>query len=115
MLERLGPAASPTRVRANRRSTPLALPPDSPYRRLLRGPGIYVLVVLLGVWAFMLFANRGRQAGELKNINQFESAVASGDVRSATFLEGDQKITGELSDGSTYSVAYPASNEEALT
>ncbi|HYX79214.1 MAG TPA: ATP-dependent zinc metalloprotease FtsH [Actinomycetota bacterium] len=76
---------------------------------------MYLLVVLLGIWVFMLFANRGQPSGELRNLNAFEAKVAAGEVKSATFLEGDQKITGELTDGSTYSVAYPASNEETLT
>ncbi len=36
-------------------------------------------------------------------------------MKTATFLEGDQKIKGELSDGTSYEVAYPAAVQEKLT
>ena len=62
---------------------------------------------------FLLFANRGPQDEPL-TFSEFQTAVDAGMVKTATFLEGEQKITGELTDGSTYSVTYPLSVQETL-
>jgi cell division protease FtsH len=72
------------------------------------------LIVLLGIWMFLLFANRGPQ-GKPLSFSEFQTAVDAGNVKTATFLEGEQKITGEFTDGSTYSVTYPLSVQESLT
>jgi cell division protease FtsH len=72
------------------------------------------LIVLLGIWMFLLFANRGPQ-GKPLSFSEFQTAVDAGKVKTATFLEGEQKITGEFTDGSTYSVTYPLSVQESLT
>jgi len=70
--------------------------------------------VLSGLWLFVLFANREPQ-GQSLNFSGFQSLVDEDRVKTATFLEGDQKIKGELSDGSGYEVAYPAAVQEKLT
>ena len=70
--------------------------------------------MLSGLWLFVLFANREPQ-GESLNFSGFQSLVDEDRVKTATFLEGDQKIKGELSDGSSYEVAYPAAVQEKLT
>ncbi|MEP7033795.1 MAG: ATP-dependent zinc metalloprotease FtsH [Actinomycetota bacterium] len=72
------------------------------------------MIVLLGIWMFLLFANRGTQ-GKPLSFSEFQTAVDAGNVKTATFLEGEQKITGEFTDGSTYSVTYPLSVQESLT
>ncbi len=81
---------------------------------MLRGPAIYILIVLFALWLFVLFANRGGQGQQL-SYSEFQSLLQQGQVRSATFLEGDQKVTGQLADGTSYEVAYPSSDQEALT
>jgi cell division protease FtsH len=63
---------------------------------------------------FVLFANREPQ-GQSLNFSGFQSLVDDDRVKTATFLEGDQKIKGELSDGTSYEVAYPAAVQEKLT
>jgi cell division protease FtsH len=75
---------------------------------------VYILIVLLGIWMFLLFANRGPQ-GKPLSFSEFQTAVDAGNVKTATFLEGEQKVTGEFTDGSTYSVTYPLSVQENLT
>jgi cell division protease FtsH len=79
----------------------------------MRGPAIYILIVLLGIWLFLLFANR-QEAGAPLTLTQFQTALDEGQVKTATFLEGDQKIEGELTDGNTYVVAYPVDKQESL-
>jgi cell division protease FtsH len=91
----------------------LAAEPGSPYRRLLRGPAVYILIVLLGAWFFIAFANRAPQGREL-SFSQFEQLVGSGDVATAKFLLGEGKIEGELTSGDSYEVAYVANTEDTL-
>ena len=98
---------------AGPKGAPLA-PPESPFRRILRGPAVYILIVLIGVWLFLLFAN-DRRAGTELSYSEFQNILGQGNVETATFLEGDQRVEGELSDGQTYSVAYPADVQEDLT
>jgi cell division protease FtsH len=63
---------------------------------------------------FLLFANRGAASQEM-TFSEFQTAVDQGNVQTAKFLLGDGRIEGELSDGSTYRVAYVAGTEETLT
>ena len=93
---------------------PLATDPGSPYRRLVRGPAIYVLVALAAIWLFLVFANRGATSDQL-SFSEFQSEVAAGNVDTANFLLGDGVIEGELSDGTPYRVAYVQGTEETLT
>ncbi len=81
---------------------------------MLRGPAIYILIVLFALWLFVLLANRGGQGQQL-SYSEFQSLLQQGQVQTATFLEGDQKVTGQLTDGRSYEVAYPSSDQEALT
>jgi cell division protease FtsH len=69
---------------------------------------------MFGLWLFVLFANREPE-GQNVNFSGFQSLVDDDRVKTATFLEGDQKIKGELSDGTSYEVAYPAAVQEKLT
>ena len=82
-------------------------------RRLFRGPALYILMVLAALWIFVLFANREPQAEKL-SFTQFQTLVDRGQVRNATFYEGDQEIRGELSNGTTYRVAYPAESQSDI-
>ncbi len=66
-----------------------------------------------GLWLFVLFANREPQ-GETLKFSEFQALVQEDGVSNATFLEGDSKIEGELSDGTRYEVAYPEAVQETL-
>ena len=88
-------------------------PPESPFRRLLRGPAVYILVVLIAIWLFVLLTG-WTHAGSKLTYSQFQAAVGEDRVASATFLEGDGKIQGELVDDSKYQAPYPLDGEETL-
>ncbi len=75
---------------------------------------MYVLVVLLVIWMFVLFTSKAERGSTL-SYSQFQTALDEGKIASATFLEGDGKIRGELSDGTKYEVAYPTDAEETLS
>ncbi|HEU4355165.1 MAG TPA: ATP-dependent zinc metalloprotease FtsH [Actinomycetota bacterium] len=70
--------------------------------------------MLVGIWLFVALANRERPAQDV-TFSEFQSAVDAGQVESATFLEGDQRIEGELTDGTRYSTGYPLAIQESLT
>ena len=70
-------------------------------------------MVLLGLFVFLSFANR-QAGGEILTVDEFESALAGGDITNAKFLESDQKITGELTDGTAYEVQYPVDYQDDL-
>jgi cell division protease FtsH len=112
-----GDARAPWRLpgpQVSKGAHPLATDPGSPYRRLVRGPAIYVLVALAAIWLFLVFANRGATSDQL-SFSEFQSEVAAGNVDTANFLLGDGVIEGELSDGTPYRVAYVQGTEETLT
>jgi cell division protease FtsH len=73
-----------------------------------------VLVLLIGLWIFLSIATREPQPGPL-SLSKFESELAAGSVKSATFFEQDQRIVGELQDGTRYEATYPEQYQESLT
>jgi cell division protease FtsH len=89
-------------------------PGDTPLRRILRGPIVYLLVVMVGLWVVLSFVTRGPQAHKI-TLPQFEAQLAAGDVKTATFLEHDQKVVGELTSGAKYEMSYPEQFQETLT
>jgi cell division protease FtsH len=68
----------------------------------------------MGIWFFLLFASREGQGKEL-TFSAFQELVGQGRVDTATFLLGDGQIRGELTDGSSYEVAYVEGTQETLT
>jgi len=87
---------------------------ESTLRRIVRGPAIYLLVVVGALWLFLSFATRQPEARKL-SLTAFQSAIREGGVRSATFLERDQKVVGELKDGTRYETTYPEQYQDDLT
>src|SRR4051812_14315439 len=91
----------------------LAADPGPPYRRLVRGPAVYIVVVMLGLLVFLSFFNR-QGAGETMTVPQYEDALSHGTVDTAKFLELDHKVVGALKDGTGYEVTYPEAYAETL-
>jgi cell division protease FtsH len=81
---------------------------------LLRGPLVYVLVVLLGLWLFMRFAVHSPSPEKL-TLSRYEQLVTQGKVKDATFYEQKQIIEGELRDGTRYQVAFLSDSGSELT
>src|SRR4051812_49548565 len=75
----------------------LAADPGPPYRRLVRGPAVYIVVVMLGLLLFLSVFNR-QGKGETLTVTQYEAALERGDVDTAKFLELDHKVVGTLTD-----------------
>jgi cell division protease FtsH len=92
----------------------LATPPRPTRRRILRGPALIAVLVLVGMWVFLLFGD-GTARGERLTYSEFQTKVDAGEVKTATFLEGEQVISGELDDGTSYVASYPLAVQETLT
>jgi len=76
-------------------------------KRLLRSVAFWVvlaLVVLLVVGGHF----RGHQERKDLRLSQFESRIAAGQVKTATFSDRDNEIKGELRNGDKYKVGYLA-------
>ncbi len=71
------------------------------------------MLVLAAIWLFLLFNSRGGSS-EPMTIGEFQAEVDDGNVETANFLLGDGVIEGELSDGSTYRVAYVEATQEIV-
>jgi cell division protease FtsH len=101
-------------LRSGERSKPLTKKQESTFRRIFRGPVVYLLVVLAALWLFLAVTTRGPQAARI-NLARFEKELASGTVLSATFLERDQKVVGRLAGDVRYETTYPDQYQQTLT
>ncbi|HEX9235168.1 MAG TPA: ATP-dependent metallopeptidase FtsH/Yme1/Tma family protein, partial [Actinomycetota bacterium] len=86
---------------------------ESPLRRILRGPAIYLLIVVAALWIFLSFATRAPQPEQL-SLTRFEELIAQSNVKTAKFLEKDQKVVGTLQDGAHYETTYPSQYQDDL-
>ena len=91
----------------------MATPPRTPRRRVLRGPALIAVLVLLGLWMAVLVGGRGA-TGDRLTYSRFLADVSAGKIETATFLEGEQLIAGERTDGTTYRTSYPLAAQEQL-
>jgi cell division protease FtsH len=82
-------------------------------RRVLRGPLIYLLVVVAALYLFLTVSGGGPRPMEL-TVTQLEDYAGRGLVDSALFLEQEQTIEGELSDGKPFISKYPLEYQDEL-
>jgi cell division protease FtsH len=75
---------------------------------------LLVVVVVGGLTAYLLFGGGGDDA-EAFTLDQFETSVVEGEVATATIRDRSHTIRGELEDGSTYKVSFPAEYGDELT
>jgi cell division protease FtsH len=68
-------------------------------------PTVWILLGALILIAALSLLGQRRGGTEMK-FSEFEKALADGRVASATMLQGDDVVTGELTDGSTYRANY---------
>ena len=84
------------------------------FSRLLRGPFIWItLLLLLSLFAVTEFGGAGEP--EELTYGQFIQRVEAGEVQTYTDFARDSRIEGELADGGTYITQYnPVINDEEL-
>jgi cell division protease FtsH len=71
------------------------------------------VVVLAALWLFVSFSSRGPAPNEI-TFTQLKNLAAEGDVESATFMEQDQIVSGELAGGESYQAEYPIEFQDEL-
>jgi cell division protease FtsH len=87
---------------------------DQGFRRLIRGPLIYLAAVALALWLFINLSS-SEPPPERLTFAELEQLAADGGVRSAEFREQDQEVAGELAGGDLYVAAYPLEYQDELT
>ena len=79
----------------------------------MRGPLLYLAVVALALWLFVDVSDRTAAPTEL-SFTRLEEIAGGGDVETATFLERDQVVLGELVGGEPYRAEYPLEYQDEL-
>jgi cell division protease FtsH len=88
-------------------------PPTTPIGRLLRGPVVYVALVLVLLWALLQLM--GTSNVRTLSLDEFTTLVQDGQVRTATIYDRDQRVEGKLANGETYRVTYPTDFADDIT
>ncbi len=101
-------------LRAPPRSHVLSQQPESPIRKLVRTPTIWIV---LGTLVFLLVVSfMGRApTSEAFTLSEFRAAVEEGRIENAVILDGDQAVTGDLVDGTTYRTSFPTEYADDVT
>ncbi|HEX2063210.1 MAG TPA: ATP-dependent zinc metalloprotease FtsH, partial [Acidimicrobiales bacterium] len=82
-------------------------------RKVVRSPVSWVLLALLALAVASAVMGGGDKKEKLR-LSQFQRKVADGDVRTAQVV-GDDKVRGELEDGTRYEARFPAEYADELT
>ena len=79
-----------------------------------RFPRTLLVYLAIGMAVLFLGSQLFRQGDDRKELtqNQFDKAVDDGDIDSATFKDRDNKVEGELRDGTKYVYRYPAESAD---
>ncbi|MDQ3991439.1 MAG: ATP-dependent zinc metalloprotease FtsH [Actinomycetota bacterium] len=75
---------------------------------------LYLILALIGVWLFVNMSGRGPVPQEL-TFTELEDLAQAGRVKTAVFMERDQKVEGDLVDESAYEATYPVEYQDELT
>ncbi len=78
-----------------------------------RAPTIWIVAGTLLFLLVLSFMDRSDTAADMK-FSDFQQALIGGQVKTATILEGDQVVKGELQDGSSYRTTYVAEFADEL-
>jgi cell division protease FtsH len=75
-------------------------------KRFARTPTIWIVLGTLLFLVVLSYSNRSGGAQEIP-FSEFQAKVEAGDVAEAKIYDGDQTVTGTLSDGTAYTSTYP--------
>jgi cell division protease FtsH len=75
--------------------------------RIFRSAVFYLVLIIAVVWVFNLYRQGADKPEALNSVNDFRSRVDSKEILTAEFLNKDEKVVGDLSDGSRYEVSLP--------
>jgi cell division protease FtsH len=75
-------------------------------KRFARTPTIWIVLGTLLFLVVLSYSNRSGGAQEIA-FSDFQAKVEAGDVADAKIYDGDQTVTGTLTDGTAYTSTYP--------
>src|ERR671916_2424117 len=75
--------------------------------RIFRSAIFYLVLIIAVVWVFNIYRSSANRPEQLESVNQWVELLESGEVSSAKFLTKDEKVVGELSNGTAYEVFLP--------
>jgi cell division protease FtsH len=75
-------------------------------KRFARTPTIWIVLGTLLFLVVLSYSNRSGGAQEIP-FSDFQAKVEAGDVADAKIYDGDQTVTGTLTDGTAYTSTYP--------
>src|SRR5437867_5247125 len=88
--------------------------PQGPFGWLFRGPALYLIVLLVLLWAFLSYFGPHTTVQDL-SITKYDQSIRDGRVKSAVLYDKDQRIDGELTDGKHYRVSIPSDYADDIT
>ncbi|MCA1833208.1 MAG: ATP-dependent zinc metalloprotease FtsH [Actinobacteria bacterium] len=88
--------------------------PQGPLSWLFRGPALYLIVLLVLLWAFLSYFGPHTTVKEL-SITKYDQDIRDGLVKSAVLYDKDQRIDGELTNGQHYRVSIPSDFGDDIT
>jgi cell division protease FtsH len=75
--------------------------------RIFRSAVFYLILIVAVVWVFNLYRNSADKPEQLNSVNDFQNLIENGDIATAKFLTKDEKVIGELQDGTRYELFVP--------
>ncbi|MCA1708327.1 MAG: ATP-dependent zinc metalloprotease FtsH, partial [Actinobacteria bacterium] len=75
--------------------------------RIFRNVVFYLVLIIAVVWIFNLYRQSTDRPEELKSVNDFVAMIDSNEIATAEFLNKDEKVVGEFTDGRKYVVSLP--------
>src|SRR2546422_527717 len=88
--------------------------PGAPMGRLLRGPLLYLILVLILLYVFLSWFGPSHEV-RCCSLSKFQDEIRAGRVDSATIFDRDQRVEGKLKDGTSYRVTYPTDYADDIT
>ena len=83
-------------------------------KRFSRNTAFYVILALVALVLALTFLTGGPKRDQL-TLSEFEDKVSSEQVKTAEIIDGDDKVRGELKNGTKYETKYPAEYVDELT
>ena len=83
--------------------------------RIFRSAVFYLVLIIAVVWIFQLYRGGADRPQQLTSVNEWIGLMEDGGVATAEFLTKEEKVQGELDDGSQYELFLPTGTIDELS
>ncbi len=83
--------------------------------RIFRSVVFYLVLIIAVVWIFQLYRGGADRPQQLSSVNEWIGFMEDGGVATAEFLTKEEKVQGELDDGSQYELFLPTGTIDELS